>query len=44
MTVLFALVFAFGLCGIFGVPFTIISPLVIFVLLGVGVDDMVRGP
>lgn len=42
MTVLFALVFAFGACGICNVPFTIISPLVIFVLLGVGVDDMVR--
>eukprot|EP01025_Chloroclados_australasicus_P014155 TRINITY_DN1661_c0_g1_i7.p1 TRINITY_DN1661_c0_g1~~TRINITY_DN1661_c0_g1_i7.p1 ORF type:complete len:916 (-),score=87.12 TRINITY_DN1661_c0_g1_i7:1233-3980(-) len=40
-TVVLAFVFSLGLCGYFGVKFTIISILAGFVLLGVGVDDMI---
>ena len=39
-SVVLALVSAFGLCGFLGVKFNIISQMIMFILLGVGIDDM----
>eukprot|EP00808_Paulinella_micropora_P011260 g7920.t1 len=41
VTVLLALAGSIGITSFIGVDFTLLSPLVIFVLLGVGVDDMI---
>jgi hypothetical protein len=39
-SVVLALASAFGLCGFLGVKFNIISQMIMFILLGVGIDDM----
>ena len=43
LSVGFALGVGFGICGFIGVPFNQTSQLAIFILMGIGIDDMVRG-
>ena len=43
LSVGFALGVGFGICGYIGVPFNQTSQLAIFILMGIGIDDMVRG-
>lgn len=42
LTVCLSLGIAYGIGGYFGVPFTLLSGLVIFIVVGIGVDDMVK--
>ncbi|KAH8061536.1 RNA uridylyltransferase [Aureococcus anophagefferens] len=41
LTVGLALLFALGVCGWVGVPFSVLSFLSLFIILGVGIDDMI---
>jgi len=41
LTIFFSLIASFGIAAYAGVTLTVLSPLVVFILLGVGVDDMI---